>query len=205
MFDWWKSGNRRRSISSRHRRVAILRRSCLLPLIIALQFAAEASNKYAQDNPRPVKERSWPDVSLTLQTKGKRTEAERKLIECKSAGHSMFREKRYEPAIGQYEQCVAIDPNDFQANLYLGYSFYNVRRYDHAAKILKKARDLNPEDFDANLWLGISLARAHSFKEAVPNLEKAYGLNPERPTCSARALACLSGRRTTRESRSSLS
>jgi membrane protease YdiL (CAAX protease family) len=179
MFDWWKRGNRSRSISSRHRCVALIRRSCLVTLIGVFLFVAEASNKHAQNKPPSVKERPWPDVSLTLQTKGKRTEAERKLIDCKSAGDSMFREKRYEAAIEQYQQCIAIDPNDFQANLYLGYSFYDVRRYEDAAKILRKARGLNPEDFDANLWLGISLTRARSLKEAVVNLEKAYELRPD--------------------------
>src|SRR5438552_17349687 len=94
-----KNGNR-----LRNNHVKLMRRSCLLAALIAFPFIGQASNK---DGQKPPILKDWPgsDVSLTLQNKGKRTEAERKLTECKSDADSLFRQKRYEEAARGYQKC----------------------------------------------------------------------------------------------------
>jgi membrane protease YdiL (CAAX protease family) len=111
---------------------------------------------------------------LTLQNDGKRSEVGRELDKHRSSARSLYQEKRFEEAAREYQQCVDLDPEDFEAALGIGYCFGHLRRYEEAVAAFEKARLLRPESYDANFWLGLSLTRLGRFNEAVAPLERAH-------------------------------
>jgi hypothetical protein len=97
MCGCWKSVKLRIDVVSRYRCAA-------LPFTLLVISCVSAHAQERQGKPPQVQNWSGPNVSLSLQNKGTRTEAERKLADCKSAADPLYREKRYEEAAAGYQE-----------------------------------------------------------------------------------------------------
>lgn len=171
---------------------------CLsLTIFCAFSWSCPAATPTKSATPLPgPKEWSPPDVSLALPNDGKQSEVGRELNKHRSSAKSLYREKRYEEAAREYQQCVGLDPEDFEATLGVGYCFHNLQRYEEAVAALEKARLLRPESYEANFWLGLSLMRLGRFKEAVSPLERAHAAKKNDEIARRQLFVCylVSGR-----------
>jgi len=160
-----------------------------------LSCPAAKPTKSATPSPAP-KVWSPPDVSLTLQNDGKQSEVAREVNKHRSSAKSLYRKKRYEEAAREYQQCVDLNPEDFEASLGIGYCFYNLQRYEEAVAALEKARLLRPDSHNGNLWLGLSLTRLGRFKEAVAPFERAHAARKDDEVTRRQLFFCylVSGR-----------
>ncbi|HVN96377.1 MAG TPA: tetratricopeptide repeat protein [Syntrophorhabdaceae bacterium] len=62
-------------------------------------------------------------------------------------GRALFSQGMFEQAIPYFERAISMDPDFYEANLYLGRSYLNLRNYGKALGPLRTAYRLSPEDF----------------------------------------------------------
>lgn len=83
--------------------------------------------------------------------------------------------KAAEPA---FRQALQENPNDFEANLYLGAILYNDRNMEEAKKYLQKALQLNPRSNLARYETAMWLSTSGQYQDAVGVLEKLTADDP---------------------------
>lgn len=83
--------------------------------------------------------------------------------------------KAAEPA---FRQALRQDPNDFDANLYLGAILYNQRNMDESKQYLQKALQLNPKSNMARYETAMWLSTSGQYQDAVQVLEKLTADDP---------------------------
>jgi tetratricopeptide (TPR) repeat protein len=66
-------------------------------------------------------------------------------------GLALFNQGRFSEAIPCFEKAVSLEPDFYQAHLYLGRSHLNLRAYGKALKPLRAAFRLSPNDFKAEV------------------------------------------------------
>ena len=76
-------------------------------------------------------------------------------------------------------QAVALNPNSFDANFYLGRVEYALRDYAGAAKSLRAAVNLNPRHAEARFFLGTVLEAAGDSKAALAEYQELVKLEPD--------------------------
>lgn len=99
----------------------------------------------------------WNREVNALMLEGKRDEAER-IIEEKSRvnpksaqdyfdrGLALWRKGSLEAALGDFQECVNLVPDDYEANLRLGYTLSNLGRDEEALRVFEKVIELRADD-----------------------------------------------------------
>ena len=87
--------------------------------------------------------------------------------------------QNWDKVLEQYLDIIKIDPQNTQANYWLGVIYYNRKQYDAAIKYFKIVVELYPFDYDGNHMLGWSLLMAGRKTEAVGWFEKALLIKPD--------------------------
>ncbi|HYP28378.1 MAG TPA: tetratricopeptide repeat protein [Blastocatellia bacterium] len=82
-------------------------------------------------------------------------------------------------AIESLTQAVALDPNSFDAQFYLGRVQYSALEYQAAAKALAAAVKLNPKHVEARFFLGTALEGAGNSDAALSEYQEIVRLAPE--------------------------
>lgn len=84
--------------------------------------------------------------------------------------------KAAEPA---FRQALQQNPNDFDANLYLGAILYNQRNMEESKTYLRKALELNPKSNLARYETAMWLSTSGQYQDAVQVLEKLTADDPK--------------------------
>jgi Flp pilus assembly protein TadD len=84
--------------------------------------------------------------------------------------------KAAEPA---FRQALQQNPDDFEANLYLGAILYNQRNMDEAKTYLRKALQLNPSSTLARYETAMWLSTSGQYQDAAQILEKVIADDPK--------------------------
>jgi tetratricopeptide (TPR) repeat protein len=92
-----------------------------------------------------------------------------------------YQERRYQDALAELREALALDPKSVDAHYYSGLVLVALGRFDEAVRALEQARSLAPED-DAVLYqLGSVHFSQGRPQDAQPLLEQAFARNPRRP------------------------
>src|SRR5215510_4544934 len=92
----------------------------------------------------------------------------------------IFVAKKYEQAIAEHEQAIALDPNWADAYAQFGYVLASLGLPEEGLEVITKAMRLNPRypDWYLNL-LGNAYRNAGRYEEALIPLQKAVARNPD--------------------------
>lgn len=71
------------------------------------------------------------------------------------------------------------DPENFEANYYLGQALLLEKKYDKAIPFLQKARSINPAVEELYEKTGIAMYYSKMYKRSIPYLKRALDINPE--------------------------
>ena len=82
-------------------------------------------------------------------------------------------------AADSLSQAVALDPNSFDANFYLGRVQYVMKDFTSAVKSLKTATQLQPRHSEARFFLGTALEAAGQPDEAIKEYEHLIASDPD--------------------------
>lgn len=82
-------------------------------------------------------------------------------------------------AIPAFRQALESNPNDFNANLYLGAILYKQRQMDEAKKYLDKALELNPQSTMARYESAMWKSTSGQYQAAADELEKLVADDPQ--------------------------
>ena len=104
-------------------------------------------------------------------------------------------------ATREYEQAVAIQPEDATANNALGEVLLLADRREDAVRRFQTAVKAKPDYFDAHYNLGIALAGKDDFAGAAEQFREAVRINPEDADAHANLGAALAGLGQTAEAR----
>jgi tetratricopeptide (TPR) repeat protein len=96
-------------------------------------------------------------------------------------GQCLMDEKRsdWPGAIDAFKAELAVDPNHFDANLYLGDLLREGGRHDEALPYLERARRLRPDNLGARFSLGAVYVALGRTEEALPLLESVAAAAPD--------------------------
>ncbi|HEV2473356.1 MAG TPA: YIP1 family protein, partial [Chthonomonadales bacterium] len=81
-------------------------------------------------------------------------------------------------AIEKLQRAVELEPEDFQAHLYLGAAYGGAEKHDEAIRALTRAVELQPGNAQARYNLGVALDRAGWKDQAETALQQALTLQP---------------------------
>ena len=95
-----------------------------------------------------------------------------------SLGNALRNLKRYEEALGAYEQALCLDPNLAVAYTYKGIALRNLKRYAEALAAYEQALRLDPNDPRAYGNKGNALDDLKRYEEALGAYEQALCLDP---------------------------
>src|SRR5260370_18336588 len=93
-------------------------------------------------------------------------------------GNALYNLKRYEEALGTFEQAIRLDPNYSYAYYYKGNALNDLKRYEEAVQAFEQAIHLDPDDADNYQYKGNSLCDLKHYAEAVQSCEQASHLDP---------------------------
>lgn len=94
-------------------------------------------------------------------------------------GISAFHSENYEDAVNALVLSLKKNPENFEANYFLGKTFYKKEIYDKAIFCFKKAKVLNPENTELNELMGLTLFKASKYREALPFLKHTLDEHPD--------------------------
>ncbi len=85
----------------------------------------------------------------------------------------------WDKVVDQYLAIIKIDPQNTQANYWLGVIYYNRKQYDAAIKCFKAVINLYPFDYDGNHMLGWSSLMAGKKPDAQAYFGQALLIKPD--------------------------
>lgn len=86
--------------------------------------------------------------------------------------------------LAQYNAILKIDPQNTQANYWVGVIYYNRKQYEVAARYFLKVVTLYPFDYDGNQMLGWSYLMAGRKQQSISYFEQALLIKPEDVSCT---------------------
>jgi tetratricopeptide (TPR) repeat protein len=98
---------------------------------------------------------------------------------CTRAGEARDKDGDAKAAEPAFRQALEQNPEDFEANLYLGAILLNQRNMDEAKNYLQKAMQLNPASTLARYETGMWLSMAGQYQDAAQILEKVTADDPK--------------------------
>jgi tetratricopeptide (TPR) repeat protein len=84
----------------------------------------------------------------------------------------------WDKVVEQYESILKIDPQNTQANYWLGVINYNRKKYDVASQYFRKVINLYPFDYDANHMLGWTFLMTGKKEDAKAMFSRALLIKP---------------------------
>ncbi len=93
-------------------------------------------------------------------------------------GISAFHIERFEDAERGLLAACKFEPDNFDANFYLGRLMYQKNEYEKAVLCLRKARSLNPESTETDEPLGLAYFKSQHYRESIPFLRRVLDENP---------------------------
>ena len=93
-------------------------------------------------------------------------------------GISAFHIERFEDAERGLLAACKFEPDNFDANFYLGRLMYQKNEYEKAILCLRKARSINPEAEETDEPLGLSYFKSQHYRESIPFLRRVLDENP---------------------------
>lgn len=103
-------------------------------------------------------------------------------------GLALFNQGQFAEAIPFFEKAVSLEPDFYQAYLYLGRSQLNLRNYSKALSSLRKAYRLSPEDFkkqvadiliDALLGAAFSELKEGNIQTSISYMREVLAVEPK--------------------------
>jgi len=103
-------------------------------------------------------------------------------------GLALFNQGQFKEAVPYFERAVSLEPNFYQAHLYLGRSHLNLRAYGKALSPLRTAYRLSPEDFkkqvvdiliDTLLGAALSELKQGNFEASLGYIREALSADPK--------------------------
>ncbi|HTV13868.1 MAG TPA: tetratricopeptide repeat protein [Acidobacteriaceae bacterium] len=98
---------------------------------------------------------------------------------CTLAGTARDKDGDSKAAEGAFRQALQQNPDDFEANLYLGAILYKERNMDEAKTYLQKALQLNPTSTLARYETAMWLSTSGQYQDAAQILEKVIADDPK--------------------------
>lgn len=95
-----------------------------------------------------------------------------------SQGMKLAKEKKYEEAIGKYEEALKINPKDMGALLLAGLTHAQIGKLDRAIEYTKKASEIGPS-YTPFYHLGLLYAVHNEPEKAIRSFDQALTFNPE--------------------------
>ena len=110
--------------------------------------------------------------------------------------------RRYDEALAEFQQAVALQPNNAQALEYSGYVHRRQGRWEQSLSELLKSQEANPREAELAGNIGVSYCQVRKWKEAEVYGARALALNP-RSVDGIRAslVSCLNGKGDIKEAR----
>ncbi|WP_277055991.1 tetratricopeptide repeat protein [Treponema socranskii] len=93
-------------------------------------------------------------------------------------GISAFHIERFEDAERGLLAACKFEPDNFDANFYLGRLMYQKNEYEKAVLCLRKARSINPESTETDEPLGLSYFKSQHYRESIPFLRRVLDEDP---------------------------
>ena len=93
-------------------------------------------------------------------------------------GISAFHIERFEDAERGLLAACKFEPDNFDANFYLGRLMYQKNEYEKAVLCLRKARSINPDAAETDEPLGLSYFKSQHYRESIPFLRRVLDENP---------------------------
>jgi len=90
----------------------------------------------------------------------------------------------WDKVLEQYSSIIKIDPQNTQANYWMGMINYNRKQYDAAIKYFNKVVNLYPFDYDGNQMLGWSYLMTGRKTEARAYFETGLLIKPDDASCT---------------------
>ena len=94
-------------------------------------------------------------------------------------GMALFREGKYDEAMGQYQQALKINPDYYSAHDNLGVALVKRGQLDAAMAQFLQALKINREDALAHNNLGMALVQKGQLDEAIARYQQALKINPD--------------------------
>ena len=92
-------------------------------------------------------------------------------------GIKLFEDEKYEQALEKFQKVVEAEPDNAEANLFLGMTYSKLDRLPEALEVLQRANKMYPENSEILLNLGITHYSLSQFEPALENLEKALKIH----------------------------
>ena len=126
-------------------------------------------------------ERNWdkafPLYNLLFDLIPTHVEIDAGKIACRQ-GISAFHSNKFEDAERGLLSACKFEPDNFDANFYLGRLMYQKNEYEKAILCLRKARSINPEAEETDEPLGLSYFKSQHYRESIPFLRRVLDENP---------------------------
>lgn len=87
--------------------------------------------------------------------------------------------EKYDDSLRGFSTVVKMDPQNFEANYYVGRVMYVKKEYEKALIVLKRAANANPENSEVIEYLSYSLFYSKKYRESLPYLKKCVEINPD--------------------------
>lgn len=94
-------------------------------------------------------------------------------------GIAVFNLQKYDDAMNFLMLSLKKNPEDFDANYFLGKTFYIKEVYDKALYCLKKARMLRPDSMEVVELVGMSFFKMSKYRDSLPFLKKILDAQPD--------------------------
>lgn len=94
------------------------------------------------------------------------------------AGRRLVDQQRYEEAIREFQEAIAINPRNSHTYDNLGFCLRKVHKYDQAAEALNTATSIDPRDGYAHRELAVVYCDKRDFGHAIELLNECISLNP---------------------------
>lgn len=94
-------------------------------------------------------------------------------------GICAFYMEKYDDSLRGFSTVVKMDPQNFEANYYVGRVMYAKKEYEKALIVLKRAANANPENSEVIEYLSYSLFYSKKYRESLPYLKKCVEINPD--------------------------
>ena len=167
----------------------------ILGLIVGLAVGFVGANKINRDSAAPTSDSAMPAVAATnaaavspgaaqadVAAMIERAQNEPQNFAVQMDMGKMYAKiGRFDKAAEFYRKGLAINPNNFQANVVLANALFDARQFEEAEKAYSRALEIDPKDVNARTDLGTTFVeRANpDYDRAIKEFETALSLDPK--------------------------